>query len=97
MIEKTIELNELYDFYSELLSYKEKIYFSLYYLDNLSLSEISENQEVSRSAISKTIHKAEEKLIKFEGMLNLNKKSKKLAEIIKNINDTEITKKLEEL
>ena len=42
MLEKVNRMNELYDTYQELLTSKQKVYFELYYQDDLSLSEIAE-------------------------------------------------------
>ena len=50
-MEKREYLIILYDFYSELLSDKQKEHFEDYYFNNLSLGEISENENVSRNAI----------------------------------------------
>ena len=47
----------LYDFYGELLSDKQREYFEDYYFNNLSLGEISENEDVSRNAVHKSIKK----------------------------------------
>ena len=51
----------LYDFYSELLSDKQREYFEDYYFNNLSLGEMSENIGVSRNAIHKTIKTIQDK------------------------------------
>ena len=45
----------LYDFYGELLNDKQKECFEDYYFNNLSLGEISENYDISRNAIHKTL------------------------------------------
>lgn len=45
-MEKREYLIILYDFYSELLSDKQKEHFEDYYFNNLSLGEISENENV---------------------------------------------------
>lgn len=50
----------LYDFYGELLSDKQREYFEDYYFNNLSLGEISENEDVSRNAVHKSIKKSRE-------------------------------------
>ena len=52
----------LYDFYGELLSDILRDYFEEYYFDNLSLSEISENDGKSRNAIHKCIKSSCNKL-----------------------------------
>ena len=73
----------LYDYYESLLSDKQKEYFSLYYFDNLSLSEISENIGVSRNAIHKSLKSIESLLLDYEDKLKIYNKTKKIEEIIK--------------
>ena len=76
----------LYDYYESLLSEKQKEYFSLYYFDNLSLSEISENLSVSRNAIHKSLKCIEILLLDYEEKLKIYNKTKKIEEIIKGSN-----------
>ena len=73
----------LYDYYESLLSDKQKEYFSLYYFDNLSLSEISENLGVSRNAIHKSLKGIEILLLHYEDKLKIYDKTKKIEEIIR--------------
>ena len=80
----------LYDFYSELFNEKQKSYFENYYLENLSLSEISDNLGVSRNAIHKAIQAMEEKLVFYEEKLELYKKNKIICDIIKLEQDKKI-------
>lgn len=85
----------LYDLYSSLFSVKQKEYFEDYYFNNLSLSEISENVGVSRNAIHKSVKSIEKKLLFYEDNLKLYKKNLELNNIIKDIDDKSIRKKLE--
>ncbi len=96
-MEDFLYYNELYDFYSGLLTEKQRQYFEDYYFNNLSLSEMAENYEVSRNAIFKQLKITKAKLDEFEEHLSLNKKKKKLANIISKISDENIRKDLEEL
>ena len=96
-MEKREYLIILYDFYSELLSDKQKEHFEDYYFNNLSLGEISENEDVSRNAIHKNIKTAEEKLYFYEEKLGLYKKKKLLEDIIKDIDNEEIKNKIREI
>ena len=73
----------LYDYYESLLSDKQKEYFSLYYFDNLSLSEISENIGVSRNAIHKSLKSIESLLLDYEDKLKIYDKTNKIEEIIR--------------
>lgn len=77
----------LYDYYGELLTDKQKKYFNDYYFNNLTLSEISENYNISRNAIHKCLKETEDKLFYYEDILKLYSKSKKIKKIIKNLND----------
>ena len=87
----------LYDYYGELLSDIQREYFEEYYFDNLSLSEISENDGKSRNAIHKGIKGSCSKLYEYENKLRLYEKRKKISKIINNIDDDETRKELEEL
>ena len=87
----------LYDYYSELFNDKQKKYFEDYYFDNLSLSEIAINDDISRNAVHKGIKSVVNKLYEYEDKLKLYEKDKKIKEIIEKINDKEIKKELEEL
>ena len=52
----------LYDFYGNLFNEAQKTYSEEYYFNNLSLGEISENYDISRNAIHKTLKQMQEKL-----------------------------------
>ena len=87
----------LYDYYGELLSDIQREYFEEYYFDNLSLSEISENDGKSRNAIHKCIKSCCNRLYEFEDKLKLYEKRKKLDNIVARIEDKELREMLEEL
>ena len=91
---KDIELVLMYDYYSCLLDIDEKKYFELYYFDNMSLQEISDEIGVSRNAVFKQLKKVKEKLEFFDSKLQLIKKSNKLKKIIDTISDDDLKKKL---
>ena len=96
-MEEVLYFNELYDLYSGLLTDKQREYFEDYYFNNLSFSEMAENYEVSRNAIFKQIHIVTDKLEEYESILKLHEKRKKLEEIIKNVDNADLKKELEEL
>ena len=87
----------LYDYYGELLNDSQRKYFEEYYFENLSLSEISENDDKSRNAIHKSIKSSSSKLYEYEDKLGLYAKRKKLDTIIDKIDDVEIKNILKEL
>lgn len=78
--------NTLFDTYKELLTEKEKEFFSLYYEEDYTLQEIADNNHISKSAVGKKIQIAEKKLEKMESILSVVAKTKLLEEI------SEITK-----
>ena len=75
--------NELFDLYGELLTDNERDNFLEYYQEDLSLSEIAENKNISRSAVSKTINTVIDKLNNYENKLHMYQKKIKLMEITK--------------
>ena len=87
----------LYDFYSGLLTDKQKEAFEDYYFSNLSLGEIAENTGLSRNAIHKNIKTTEEKLYFYEEILELYKKKKELEEIIKEIDNKNIKERIQNI
>ena len=90
-------LIRLYDFYSELFNEKQRLYFEDYYLENLSLGEISENLGISRNAIHKVIQSMEEKLLFYEEKLELYKKNKIICDIIELTDDKSVIERLKGL
>ena len=96
-MEDRIYLTMLYDIYGDLLTEKERKYFEAYYFDNLSLGAISENMDVSRNAVHKSIKLVIEKLNEFESKLHLKEKNEILSKIINSINDEELKEKLNEI
>lgn len=81
MLDKTTEMNLLYDFYGSLLTENQRSISELYYHENWSLSEIAESQGVSRQAINEAIKRSQAALYKFEDKLNLLKKHLERKEI----------------
>ena len=89
-LEKRDYLIILYDLYGELLNDKQQQYFEEYYFNNLSLGEISENLNISRNAVHKSLQSIEEKL-------KLYKKSKIIYDIIEKESSQEIKRILKEM
>ena len=52
----------LYDFYGDLLTPRQKEFYDLYYNDDLSLSEIAENYDITRQGVRDIIVRAERAL-----------------------------------
>jgi len=93
-MERTIYLTKLFDIYEELITQKQKEYFIDYYFNNYTLQEISENYEVTRNAVHKSLKETEEKLIFYEDKLKILEKNKKILQILEN---SELKEKIEEI
>jgi predicted DNA-binding protein YlxM (UPF0122 family) len=72
---KLEKLNKLYSHYKNLLTDKQKDYFTMYYHNDYSLSEIAEIMKVSRNAVYDQLRRVEAKLLEFEESLKLEEKS----------------------
>lgn len=84
-LEKNEQMNVLFNFYSELLTNKQKEYMSLYYIEDFSLGEIAEQFNVSRQAVYDNLKRSEESLKNYENKLK----------IVSNVNnEIDLTNKL---
>lgn len=79
-MEKNIEISLLSDFYGELLKEQQKRAVELYYNDDLSLSEIAEQLDITRQGVRDCIKRAEQRLLVFEDKLGLMERYKRTEE-----------------
>ena len=93
-MDKQDKLILLFDYYGDLLSESQRNYFESYYFDNLSLSEIGENYNVSRNAVSKDLKLATEKLNNFEDKLKIISRDDKLRKLASKIEDKALKEKI---
>lgn len=91
-----IQLTILYDYYGELLTKKQQLYFEDYYFNNLSMQEIADNYDISKNAVFNSLKDIEKKLLNYENILKLHKKAKMIDELIEDI-PTDIKNKIKEL
>ena len=87
----------LYEIYCNLLTLNQRKYFEDYYFEDLSLSEIGENNKVSRSYVSKTVNTVAEKLKFFESTLKIYDTREKIRNISKKVKEKEGKQELENL
>ena len=69
-MEKFVYYSELYNIYSFLLTNKQREISDLYFNENLSLSEIAENKNVSKSYVGKIVNNTTKKLDFYESNLH---------------------------
>jgi len=87
MLEKTNQVNLLFDFYAPLLKGKQREYLELYYLDDLSLGEIAEMHEVSRQAVYDHIKRAEKQLFEYDQKLCLAERHEQRMTVMNRMNE----------
>ncbi len=73
-MENLLEITMLYDFYGELLTQKQRAVLELYYLNDLSLNEISKEYNITRQAVRDMIKRTEHILLQYEEKLMLVEK-----------------------
>lgn len=96
-MEEEVYLTILYDYYGALLTEKQRLYFTYYYFDNLSLQEIKENLNVSRNAIHKELKIIKDKLYNYEEKLKLYDRDKKILKVVDSIDDITIREKIKNI
>ena len=90
-MKQVYEISLLYDFYGELLTEGQREILSMYYFEDLSLSEISETRGATRAAAHDLIKRSESKLHGYEEKLHLierfQKQSDQFAAVLKMVEE----------
>lgn len=94
----------LYDFYGQLLTDKQKDVIEMYYLNDFSLSEIGEKNNITRQSVLDMLKRAENSLMFYEGKLKLVERYLKQKDcicealsILDKISDNEKIKHVKEI
>lgn len=82
---KNIENAILLDTYGSMLTEKQYDTLSLYYDEDLSLSEIAENMGITRQGVHKCIRTSEEYLTQLEETLGFAEKYRKICDICETL------------
>lgn len=84
-MEKIVEQGMLYDFYGELLTEHQKQIYESFVYENLSLSEIAEEHNISRQAVHDMIKRCDKLLGDYEDKLKLVAKFHTIKERVKDM------------
>ncbi|MFH5881586.1 MAG: sigma factor-like helix-turn-helix DNA-binding protein [Candidatus Izemoplasmataceae bacterium] len=87
-LDKHVEIADLLSYYESLLTPKQLLIMRYYYLDNYSLSEIAELENVSRNAIFDQLKRTVKKLYNFEDNLKLKEKAHLRQTLINKLKNT---------
>ena len=90
-MEKNVKISILLDIYGKILTEKQYKLLDDYYNNDLSLSEIAENEKITRQAVRDNLKKGENNLFEYEDKLGIMKKTITQNEKIANVL-SEITK-----
>lgn len=104
-MEKNVKISILLDIYGNLLTEKQYSLLDDYYNSDLSLSEIAENQNITRQAVRDNLKKGENNLLEYEEKLGIMEKNLKqeeklnsaLEKIKNKISDKEVLKLLKDI
>lgn len=107
-MEEKIKISMLNEFYGKLLTEKQSDFINDYYNNDLSLSEIAQNNNITRQAVRDNIKKGEKKLFEYEEKLKFMKRTlnqeKKISKVLleltkiqKESSDKQISNVLESL
>ena len=94
MMENREYLNSLFDIYKDLLTKTEQETFEYYYIEDLSLQEIADNKNISKSSVGKTLKSAIEKLEEYETILHNYETKTKIEEILLESDINKIKEKI---
>ena len=96
-MEKFLYYNELYLIYKDLINDNNRELFDLYYGENLSMQEIADIKNISKSRVGLVIKNVEKKLDKYENILKIYEKNNKLIELLEINNLNDLKKELENI
>lgn len=80
-MDEIVRESMLFDCYGSLLTEKKRKVMELYYSEDLSLSEIAEAEQVTRSAVHDSLRSARRKLEEYESRLHLLEKELRVREM----------------
>lgn len=84
-LDKIVELSLLYDFYGALLKEHKRKIFEDYILNDYSLSEIAQEEGISRQGVHDIVKRCSKELYEYEEKLSLMKKFQRTKERISQI------------
>ena len=89
--------NDLYLIYKDLINDNNREIFDLYYGDNLTMQEIADIKEISKSRVGTIIKNVEKKLDNYENILGIYQKNNRLNNILDLNSIEEIKDEIEKI
>lgn len=82
---KNLDVVLLCDYYGEMLTENQRKFIEYYYNDDLSLSEIAQNEGITRQGVRDAVKRAETQLFDMEKKLGFAERSRKVNEALEAI------------
>ena len=89
-MEEKIEISILLELYGKLLTQKQYEFMDCYYNQDLTLTEIAENQGITRQAVREILAKSKNKLKEYEEKLEILKKEREIGKQIEKLQKTNL-------
>ncbi len=97
-MEEKVTISILLEIYGNLLTDKQYEFMNDYYNNDLSLSEIGDNNNITRQAVRTILQKSKKKLQEYEDKLKFMQKEEKIKEYIEQLEgDKKTINKIKEL
>ena len=93
-MEEKVRISILLELYGKLLTEKQYEFMDYYYNQDLSLSEIGDNNDITRQAVRTILLKSKKKLEKYEKQLKFMEKEEKIKKCIEELEETNADKKI---
>ncbi len=90
-MEEKVKISILLELYGKLLTDKQYEFMDYYYNQDLSLSEIADNNDITRQAVNTILTKCKKRLEQFETKLQFMQKEEKIKKEIENLEKTKLT------
>lgn len=87
-VAKDYRISLLLDFYGPMLTQTQREMFEFYYNDDLSLSEIAENEGITRQGVRDSVKRAENQLLEMEERLGLAHRFREMMDGLEQIKTT---------
>ena len=82
IVAKNLDVVLLADFYGEMLTENQRKFIEYYYSDDLSLSEIAQNEGITRQGVRDAVKRAETQLYDMEKKLGFAERTRKIGEAL---------------
>lgn len=82
---KNLDVVVLADYYGEMLTENQRKFLEYYYNDDLSLSEIAQNEGITRQGVRDAVKRAEAQLFDMENKLGFAERARRVNEVLATV------------